>query len=116
VAEVDGGYITDDMVRAARRNKQLHVGWQPPRLVALLSCYHICSLTSTPGACALLRFPSTITSQQTTAVRHDLVLSAQQHSSMLVAVRDGTALTSTSHSAPQADCPPLRSVYVPAGP
>jgi hypothetical protein len=30
---------------------------RPPKLVASLSCYHICSLTSTPCACALLRFP-----------------------------------------------------------
>jgi hypothetical protein len=31
-----------------------HVGWQPPRLVASLACYHIYSLT--PCACALLCF------------------------------------------------------------
>jgi hypothetical protein len=30
------------------------------QLVASSSCYHICSLTSTPGGCAL-RFPSTLT-------------------------------------------------------
>jgi hypothetical protein len=35
-----------------------HVGWRPPRLVALLSCYRICSLTSTPCVFARLRVPS----------------------------------------------------------
>jgi hypothetical protein len=34
-----------------------HVGRRPPRLVASLSCFHICSSPSTPCACALLRFP-----------------------------------------------------------
>jgi hypothetical protein len=36
------------------------IGWQPPRLVASLSCYHNCFLTSTAGARAL-HLPSTFT-------------------------------------------------------
>jgi hypothetical protein len=39
-----------------------HTGWQPPGLVASLSCYHICSLTSSPGVCGL-RSPSLFTAQ-----------------------------------------------------
>jgi hypothetical protein len=32
-----------------------HIGWRPSRIVSWLSCYHICSLTFNPGACALVR-------------------------------------------------------------
>jgi hypothetical protein len=50
-----------------RRSLQQHALFQCcryPRLVASSPCYHICSLTSSPCTCALLRFHSTFTSFQ----------------------------------------------------